>query len=112
MTIKRIESMIKKKRSDIEDLSVWTFLCFFTIIIPICAINSKEEKKKDIEELEFVKSVAVVRRAAAGPRAKMSLPAELKKKSRKSTVNDSYVFYSHAAACGILATGGGGACGG
>ncbi len=65
----------------------------------------KKTRKREIEELEFVKCVAVVRRDAAGPRTQMSLPAELKKVNGKSTIYDSYVYYTGAAACGIMAPG-------
>jgi hypothetical protein len=73
---------------------------------------TKKTRKREIEDLEFVKSIAIVRRDAAGPRAEMSLPAELKKKNGKSTINDSYVYYTDAAACGIMALGSSAAGGG
>jgi hypothetical protein len=70
---------------------------------------TKKTRKREIEKLEFVKSIAIVRRDAAGPRAEMSLPAELKKVSGNGTIYDSHLYYTGAAACGFMAAGGGGA---
>ena len=108
MIIKRIETIIEKKESEIFCLSHSILVCLPTICIPICSHLKRRAKKREIEELKFVKSIAIFRRDAAGPSAEMSLPAELqrdlKEKTGKSTFDDSYYFYANgnAAACGTM----------
>lgn len=92
----------------------------FTGIGLICALCTVPAYTAKIKELQDARQVAVLRRDAAGPSTDLSLPADLEsrlKKRSKGTrhdtsgnstmVYDSPVYYTNAAACGVMVGGGG-----
>jgi hypothetical protein len=85
--IKRIEAVIGKKRMVIKSRAIWAHI-------------TRKAKKREIEELELVKSIAMFMRDAAGPSAEMSLPTELQK-IWKMIIYDSFKYYTDAARCGV-----------
>ena len=83
MIIKRIEAVIEKKRMMIKSRAIWAHI-------------TRRAKKREIEELELVKSIAIFRRDAAGPSAETPLPAEVQN-TWKKTIDDSFDYCVDAA---------------
>lgn len=117
MLIKRIDVMISQQRNARSGC-----ICIaFTGIGLICALCTVPAYTAKIKELKDARQVAVLRRDAAGPSTDLSLPADLEsrlKKRSKGTrhgdtsgnstmVYDSPVYYTNAAACGVMVGGGG-----